>query len=167
MRTHDETTTGLSRRSILGLLGAGVTAVLASDRLAAAQRPEVTVYKDPSCGCCGGWVAHVKRAGFPVDVKDMPDLARIKSDLKVPADLQACHTARIGGYTVEGHVPVAALDRLLAERPAAWGLAVPGMPVGSPGMEGGPPETYDVVLVSQDGSRRTFMRFKGSTPQPV
>jgi hypothetical protein len=167
MRTHDETTTGLSRRSILGLLGAGVTAVLASDRLAAAQRPEVTVYKDPSCGCCGGWVAHVKRAGFPVDVKDMPDLARIKSDLKVPADLQACHTARVGGYTVEGHVPAAALDRLLAERPDAWGLAVPGMPAGSPGMEGGAPERYDVVLVNRDGSRRTFKRFVGADVQPL
>ena len=166
MRKGD-TTIGLSRRTVLGLFGAGAAATLASGRLAAAQRPEVTVYKDPSCGCCRGWAAHLQRAGFPVDVRDVPDLARIKSELKVPVDLEACHTARIGGYVIEGHVPAAALDRLLAEGPAAWGLAVPGMPVGSPGMEGGAPERYDVVLVSRDGSRRTFMRFVGADAQPL
>jgi len=124
------------------------------------------VHKDPNCGCCGGWVEHLRDAGFKVDVRDVPDLNRVKTRLGVPADLAACHTAELSGYAIEGHVPAAALRRLLSEKPKAKGLAVPGMPVGSPGMEvpDGRTEEYDVVLFGMQ--RRTYARFKGAVELP-
>jgi hypothetical protein len=126
----------------------------------AAQEPMITVHRDPSCGCCSGWVQHLQNAGFATTVLDAADIDAVKKRLGVPDDLAACHTAELASYIIEGHVPAAALGRLLAEKPRAAGLAVPGMPIGSPGMEGGRPEKYDVVLFGPDG-RRTYMSFIG------
>jgi hypothetical protein len=105
----------------------------------------LVVYKTPTCGCCKGWVKSMENAGFKVEVHDLPDLASIKSAAGVPDSLQACHTARIGGYVVEGHVPAADIRRMLAERPDIAGIATPGMPMGSPGMEGAYADHYDVM----------------------
>jgi hypothetical protein len=151
----------LSRRSALMLMS-GVAAVpFAASR--AAQEQTITVHKDPNCGCCSGWVSHLRQAGFTVTAIDSAELDAVKTRLSVPADLAACHTAQVAGYVVEGHVPAVALERFLAEKPDATGLAVPGMPIGSPGMEGGSPEQYDVVLFGPAG-RRPYMRFLGDKP---
>lgn len=147
----------LTRRSVLA---AAAVSLLPGGRLIAADDTVITVHKDPTCGCCTGWVRHLQRAGFTTNVIDTKELDPVKQRLGVPDDLAACHTAEASNYVVEGHVPASAVKRLLAERPSATGLAVPGMPVGSPGMEGGEPETYDVVLFGPDG-RRPYMRFRG------
>src|SRR5262249_13782890 len=110
--------------------------------------------------CCSGWVRHLQNAGFVTEVLDTKDIDVVKRRLGVPDDLAACHTAEVSGYVVEGHVPATALNRFLAEKPDATGLAVPGMPIGSPGMEGEKLEPYDVVLFGANG-RRTYMRFLG------
>jgi hypothetical protein len=128
---------------------------------AAAEGTTVTVHKDPDCGCCAGWVQHLRHAGFTVQVEETYDLDAVRTRLGIPRDLVACHTAEVDGYLLEGHVPAAAVRRLLSERPGANGLAVPGMPVGSPGMEGEQPRPYTVVLFGADG-QRPFMRFIGS-----
>jgi len=151
----------LSRRAVV-MFAAGVAAFpFAGSR--AAEEQEITVHKDPNCGCCSGWVRHLQQAGFTVKTIDTAELDAIKTRLGVPADLAACHTAQVAGYVVEGHVPALALERFLAEKPDAMGLAVPGMPIGSPGMEGGNPEQYDVVLFGPAG-RRPYMRFLGDRP---
>jgi hypothetical protein len=127
----------------------------------AAEGQIVTVHKHPKCGCCLGWVKHLEQAGFTVKVGETTNLTAVKKRLGVPDDLISCHTAQVGGYVLEGHVPAAALQRLLAEKPNAVGLAVPGMPLGSPGMEGpGKPEKFDVVLFGPD-VQRTYMSFVG------
>jgi len=128
---------------------------------ALAQSPAILVHKDPDCGCCAGWVRHLEDAGFTVMVEETADLEPVRKRLRVPADLAACHTAEVDGYVLEGHVPAAAVRRLLEKRPTAIGLAVPGMPAGSPGMEGGTPQRYDVVLFGANG-RQPFMRFVGT-----
>jgi len=120
----------------------------------------ITVHKDPTCGCCSGWVQHLQNSGFVTKVLDTSDIDAVKKRLGVPDDLAACHTAEVAGFIIEGHVPAVALKRFLAEKPQATGLTVPGMPVGSPGMEGGRPEKYDVVLFAPNG-RRTYMSFIG------
>ena len=112
---------------------------------AARSDSTLVVYKTPTCGCCQKWVDHMREAGFAVEVHDMRDLAAVKDSVAVPSELRTCHTATIGGYAIEGHVPAADVRRLLATRPAVAGLAVPGMPVGSPGMEGPFRDRYDVV----------------------
>jgi hypothetical protein len=147
----------LSRRSALVL---GAASLLSADTLVAAEDPVITVHRDPSCGCCSGWVQHLQRSGFVTNVLETRDVDAVKTRLAVPDDLAACHTAEVSGYVIEGHVPAAALKRLLAEKPGATGLAVPGMPIGSPGMEGGTPEKYDVVLFGPN-VRRTYMSFVG------
>jgi hypothetical protein len=147
----------LTRRELLVTVGAA--SLVPSGALVAAG-PLITVHRDPSCGCCSGWVQHLQRAGFPTTVVDSQELDAVKARLGVPDDLAACHTAEVAGYVIEGHVPAPALKRLLTEKPEASGLAVPGMPVGSPGMEGGSPEKYDVVLFGPSG-RRSYMRFLG------
>jgi hypothetical protein len=148
----------MTRRDVLL---ASAACVLPSATLLAAE-PLVRVHRDPSCGCCSGWVQHLQKAGFPTEVVDTKDLDAVKAGLGVPDDLAACHTAEVSGYVIEGHVPAVALKRLIAEKPPAAGLAVPGMPVGSPGMEGGAPEKYDVVLFGPSG-RRPYMRFLGGS----
>lgn len=134
--------------------------------MAVGPLPKMTVTRDPTCGCCGAWVEHVRAAGFPVEVVDTTELNGVKVRLGVPQPLAACHTAEVGGYVVEGHVPAEAVKRLLAERPEGKGLAVAGMPMGSPGMEvaGAEPQTYDVVLFGDDGQRSTFARYRGLRP---
>jgi hypothetical protein len=123
----------------------------------------VAVTKDPGCGCCEGWAEHLRRAGFKVTVTESETLAEMKSQLGIPAELRACHTARVGNYVVEGHVPAAAIAQLLKDMPQATGLAVPGMPVGSPGMEAGgaTPEVYQVFVFGPSG-QRSFGRYRGS-----
>jgi hypothetical protein len=152
----------ISRRSLLvGLTSTSLVSAFPAS--AQAAKPLVKVTKDPSCGCCGAWVDHVRKAGFPVEVIESAEVNRLKVRLGVPQDLASCHTAEVGGYVIEGHVPAEAIKRLLAEKPQAKGLAVPGMPVGSPGMEvkGVEDEVYEVVLVGPS-SQTTFARYRGT-----
>lgn len=116
--------------------------------------PLAVVHKSPSCGCCGLWVDHLKRAGFPVQVQDSEDVVPVKHRLGVPFGKGSCHTAEIAGYFIEGHVPVEDIKRLLAEKPDAKGLVLPGMPAGSPGMESpdGASQPFTVELVRADGT---------------
>jgi len=117
---------------------------------------EITVYKSPWCGCCSSWADHMRANGHSVTTKEVEDLDAIKRMAGVPEPLQSCHTAVIDGYVIEGHVPAEDVARLLSERPDAKGLSVPGMPMGSPGMEGGTPERYDVMLFGADGSAEVY-----------
>ncbi len=152
------------RRTVLFGLAATLAAAtfVGSTALAQGSLPKVRVTKDPSCGCCGKWVEHLREAGFSVEIIESADVNRVKVRLGVPKTLASCHTAEVNGYVIEGHVPAPAIKRLLSERPQAKGLAVPGMPVGSPGMEveGSEPENYEIILFSTSG-QRTFARFRG------
>jgi hypothetical protein len=150
----------ITRRNVLSSLPA--LAVMVGGREIRAAEPTIIVSKDPSCGCCSGWVDHLRQAGFHVETRDVADVNRVKARLGVPSDLEACHTAEVSGYVVEGHVPASALRRFLGEKPNAKGLAVAGMPVGSPGMDvpDTPPEEYEVILFGPQ--RRTYARFKGA-----
>jgi hypothetical protein len=152
----------ISRRALLGGFAASALIMTSRASLAAGTLPRMVVTKDPNCGCCTGWVRHVRAAGFDVEVVESSEINRLKTRLGVPEALASCHTAEIGGYVIEGHVPPAVIRRLLAEKPDGKGLAVPGMPVGSPGMEveGMEPDTYDVVLFGPSG-QRTYARYAG------
>ena len=127
---------------------------------AAAFPPDATyhmvVYKDPNCGCCANWVDHVRPHAFHLDVRDVKNLSAEKRRLGVPAALYACHTAEVGDYVIEGHVPVDLIRKLLNERPQIAGLAVPGMPAGSPGMEIGFKEPYEVIAFDKNGRTSVF-----------
>lgn len=145
----------MDRRTLLGLLAAAP--------LAACSRPpppeRIQVYKTQSCGCCGAWVEHLRQNRFEPIVEDVYDLALVARRYGVPDRLRSCHTAHIGGYFIEGHVPATDIRRLLAERPVAAGLAVPGMPIGSPGMEQGAEfQPYDTLIVDRQGNTRVFVR---------
>ena len=150
-----------SRRRVLGMavlagttLGAGRLAVAAAGSWAKLQ-----VFKSPWCGCCNDWIEHMQAACFRVTVEDLEDLAPVKAMLGVPPALESCHTGLIDGYVIEGHVPAQEVLRLLDERPTATGLAVPGMPIGSPGMEqGNQREPYDVVLFTPT-AQSVFARY--------
>lgn len=150
------------RRQIVGLLAGLAGAGLLAGPALAQGKPRVEVWKDPACGCCGEWVRHLERHGFQVRVRDEGNQAA-RGRLGIPKPLGSCHTALVGGYAIEGHVPAADIHRLLRERPAAIGLAVPGMPIGSPGMDGGVygnrKDAYDVLLVSRDGSSSVFSSY--------
>ena len=148
----------MTRRAALGIFVASWITPTVS---ASAQEAAVLVHKDPNCGCCAGWVQHLKEAGFAETVEETADLQAVRKRMGVPADLAACHTAEIAGYVIEGHVPASAVRRVLKERPNATGLAVPGMPAGSPGMEGGAQQRYDAILFGATG-RRPFMQFVGA-----
>jgi hypothetical protein len=128
-----------------------------------AAGPRVVVYKSESCGCCKLWVQHLEQAGFSTEVHDVGNLGPIKERVGVPAGKGSCHTAEVGGYFLEGHVPAQDVKRLLREKPAAKGLTVPGMPLGSPGMEvpSGQVDAYEVLLVAKDGSTSVFARHGG------
>nr|WP_246434822.1 DUF411 domain-containing protein [Quisquiliibacterium transsilvanicum] len=126
----------------------------------AQQSPaQIDVWKSPSCGCCKDWIAHMEAAGFRVAVHESGNAA-MRERLGIPLELGSCHTARVAGYALEGHVPAADVRRLLRDRPQAVGLAVPGMPIGSPGMDGpeygGRRDPYDVLLVAKGGGTRVF-----------
>jgi hypothetical protein len=128
----------------------------ASSELDDQDLPSIMVFKTAGCGCCEGWIEHLRDAGFQVDARDVTNLASVKLDAGVPADLSSCHTALVDGYVVEGHVPADVVKKLLAERPEVAGISVPGMPVGSPGMEGPNPEAYTVEAFTRDGAHRTY-----------
>lgn len=151
------------RRFVTQALAASALLPGLAQAQARAPLPPVTVWKDPSCGCCKDWIVHMEAAGFAVKaIDESPNAARAR--LKVPRSLGSCHTAEIGGYAIEGHVPAADVKRLLRERPArAIGLTVPGMVVGSPGMDGpvyqGRKQPYEVLLITADGSTRVFARY--------
>jgi hypothetical protein len=122
----------------------------------AAERVEV--FKSPYCGCCEKWVEHMRKAGFDVVTKDVNDVPAARKLTGMPERFGSCHTAKVGGYVVEGHVPAADVQRLLKEKPKAVGLAAPGMPQGSPGMETNHPQPYDTLLVQADGSYKVFAK---------
>ena len=116
----------------------------------------IHVYKSPDCGCCANWVVHMEAAGFKVTVEDVIDLAGVKQRTGVPFDLSACHTAVVGDYVIEGHVPARVVKRFLEEAPQVAGITVPGMPIGSPGMEGPNPQPYDVIAFDGKRDRTVF-----------
>lgn len=151
-------TTPFSRRALL-IAGISVTATAACAQTA---RPPsaLVVYKSPTCGCCGAWAEHMARAGFQARIAEVADPGSVRRDQGVPESLASCHTALFGGYVLEGHVPAEDVHKLLAERPDALGLAVPGMPLGSPGMEtpDGRREPYETVLILKNGGTRVFAR---------
>ncbi len=151
----------LSRREWLARAAAGVATLAlggSAHALVTAPGPVMTIYKTPECGCCQKWVMHVAAAGFKPAVNDVQDVEPIKRRHGVPGALQSCHTALVDGYVVEGHVPAADIRRLLKERPKVKGIAVGGMPVGSPGMEvpGTPADRYEVTAFLADGTTRRF-----------
>lgn len=122
--------------------------------------PQVEVNKSPTCGCCGAWVEHLRRNGFKVATHNVENLGAIKERVGVPYGKGSCHTAEVGGYFVEGHVPAEQIKRLLAERPKAKGLTVPRMPIGSPGMESGNRvDPYEVLLVHEDGTTSVYAQY--------
>ena len=153
----------ISRRTLLAGFAASSVIMTSRASLATETLPKMVVTKDPNCGCCAGWVKHLQAAGFSIEVLESSEVNRLKIRLGVPEALASCHTAEIGGYVIEGHVPPAAIKRLLAEKPDGKGLAVPGMPVGSPGMEveGMEPDTYEVILFGPSG-QRTYARYTGA-----
>jgi len=128
------------------------------DGAAAPAGPEITVFKDPQCGCCKLWVEYLRKHGYRVTVKDTSDLSGVNRVAGVGAAISACHTAFVNGYVIEGHVPVEDIERLLREKPKVAGLAVPGMPVSSPGMEGGTPQHYVVLSFQRSGETQVFAR---------
>ena len=137
-----------------------VAGVVSLGGLVAAQRtaaPTVEVFKSPTCGCCANWVKHLEAHGFATKVTDIEDMTQVKSKYGVPGRLQSCHTGVVNGYVLEGHVPAADVQRLLKERPTVVGVAVPGMPVGSPGMEvGSTVQPYDVLTFNKQGQTTVF-----------
>jgi hypothetical protein len=137
------------------------SAVSETQRGGAIAQPSTTlasikVYKDPNCGCCKEWVKHLEQNGFKVEVVDMPDLSAVKAKYGVTDTLKACHTGVVNGYVVEGHVPADLILKMLKEKPAIAGLAVPGMPMGSPGMEGASKQHYDVLTFDRAGHTSVY-----------
>jgi hypothetical protein len=150
-----------TRRDWLRLTLAGAATAVVSRRASALEMAprKLTVYKSPTCGCCANWVQHVKSAGFAVDAHDVSDdmLNQVKDTAGVPQALRSCHVALSGAYAFEGHVPADLVKKVLDEKPKIVGLAVPGMPAGSPGMEmAGRADHYDVIAFTKDGKSRTY-----------
>lgn len=135
-----------------------IAAGLLAAAFAAQAADRVEVFKSPYCGCCGHWVEYMKRNGFDVEVHDVKDVGAARERLGMPQKFGACHTAKVGGYVVEGHVPAEDVRRLLAQKPKAVGIAVPAMPPGSPGMPSDKPVSYDTLLVRHDGGSNVFSR---------
>jgi hypothetical protein len=147
------------RRTVLALLCA-----VAAPALARPSAGEIHVYKSPTCGCCNDWIEHLEANGFKVTATNVPDSRLYRARFGMPAKLGSCHTGVVAGYVVEGHVPAREIKRLLRERPKALGLSVPGMPVGSPGMDGpeyrGQVDPYDVLLVQADGRATVYASYE-------
>ena len=143
----------MTRRELVMLMASAASApVLLSSQIARAAPPvQATLYKNPQCTCCEGYAQYLEKNGFKVDVKPTNDLAEISRNAGVPEDLEGCHTMFVGGYVVDGHVPVEAIRKLLAEKPAIAGITLPGMPSGSPGMTGPKTETWTIYSVTKDG----------------
>lgn len=148
----------MKRRTVLTMLAAWPAAYAIPSPAANAA---IHVFKNPDCGCCGEWVRHLEAAGFSVKVTPVTDTGAVRTRLRMPDRYGSCHTATVDQYVLEGHVPAGEVKRLMSERPAAVGLAVPGMPVGSPGMEvaGVPAQPFDVVLVDLSGRGTVFARY--------
>jgi hypothetical protein len=136
-----------------------IATALVTGRPATAASPTIEVYKDPTCGCCGKWVEHLRANGFSARVNEIAALDAFKSRVGVPAALASCHTALVDGYVIEGHVPAAEIRRLLTDRPKARGLAVPGMPPGAPGMDIPRAPGYTVLLFDADGTSRNYRSY--------
>ena len=159
-----------SRRSVLRLAVAGLGAVsLGTASVAYAAAETITVWKTPTCGCCKAWVAHLRKNDFDVVTNDVSDTTAIRKNLGLPDQYGSCHTAKLGEYVIEGHVPAEDIRKLLQDKPKARGLAVPNMPLGSPGMEGvgsyaGIRHAYNVLLVLNDGSSRVFKSYAAISP---
>lgn len=165
-RDHDQPAP-ITRRQLVAALAGGAAALVAAPLLnvaaameASAPLPPMTVYKSPTCGCCGDWIKLAQKAGFRTTVKDTADVQPLKRMMRIPQELWSCHTVVVGGYTLEGHVPFDLVKKLLREKPKAAGLAVPGMPVGSPGMEvpGMKADRYEVMLFLADGRTSVYAR---------
>jgi len=150
----------MKRRSLLVLSAVAAAAAVLPAK--AAGLPQVEVFKNPDCGCCTAWADHLKAAGFPVKITAVDDTSVIRKRHGIPENLGSCHTAVVAGYAIEGHVPAADVKRLLALKPAVAGLSVPGMPVGSPGMEVGTrQDPYQVLLVDKAGRSTVFASYPG------
>lgn len=156
----DTRATSTSRRRLIAALIAGT--VLGSTTVLAESRPLVEVWKGPKCVCCRDWIKHLEANGFAVKAYDTGNTS-IRKQLGIPKALGSCHTARVAGYAIEGHVPAREISRLLKEKPGATGLAVPHMPLGSPGMDGpayrNKRDPYDVLLVTQDGKTAVYQSY--------
>ena len=146
----------MKRLAAAASLVTGALLVVSFRPLDSELSPEIHVYKSPTCGCCAKWVTHMKAAGFNVTVEDVIDMAGVKQRTGVPLDLSTCHTAVVGAYVIEGHVPARVVKRFLEEAPEVAGITVPGMPMGSPGMEGPNPQPYDVIAFDGKGNRTVF-----------
>ena len=156
MNSHPVRTIGLT----VAFIALALTTAAAPISLPeAAKKPIITVYKDPGCGCCKNWIEHLIKHGYRVDAKDTPAMAEVKRTLGVPEALTSCHTAVVNGYLIEGHVPAADIARLLKQKPKVAGLAVPGMPMGSPGMEGPRQQHYQVLSFDKNGKTRIFASY--------
>lgn len=150
----------MQRRIVLQSI---LASVLGAHLPARAALPAIEVYKTPSCGCCHLWVEHLRANGFSVNAHDVDDTTAYRQKLGVPKALGSCHTGVVGGYAVEGHVPAREIKRLLAERPKVGGLAVPAMPLGSPGMEGPRSDPYDVLAFHADGRYAVYQHYNGTS----
>ncbi len=144
------------RKTILGVTAAIAAAVSVGLFAGRASSQQVTVHKSPTCGCCGEWVTHLRSAGFDVETENVQNLVAVKLEHGIASGLGSCHTALIEGYVIEGHVPAEDIRRLLEERPDIAGLSVPGMPIGSPGMEGPNPVVYDVLAFDDEGNVEVY-----------
>jgi len=154
-----ETKKGLSLYGKLSIWLLGAVTVIVGGVMLSRQPSEaadVVVFKSPTCGCCNNWVDHLKASGYSVTVRNQRDLSPVKAQMGVPHSMESCHTATVGGYVIEGHVPADVIARLLKEKPAIKGLAVPGMPMGSPGMEGPRKDNYDILTFDDRGKTTVF-----------
>lgn len=141
------------------LVQAALIGTLAVHLAANAAAPVIEVFKSESCGCCSAWVKHLEANGFKVKAKNVANPSDYRAKFGIPQELGSCHTGLVNGYALEGHVPAADIKRLLAEKPKAKGLAVPAMPMGSPGMEGNRKDPYDVMLVKTNGKHTVYKHY--------
>jgi hypothetical protein len=144
---------------------AALAVLVAPFAWAQTQPPLVEVWRSPSCGCCEQWVKHLQKNGFRTNVHSVEDTSSVRRAAGIPAALGSCHTAKVAGYTIEGHVPASDIQRLLAQKPKARGLSAPGMPPGSPGMDVPNSPPYEVLLVKDDGTASLFARHSGTEPR--
>jgi hypothetical protein len=147
----------VKRRNILAAIASLILLAISSPSQSSGAL--VTVFKTPTCACCGKWVEHLRANGFTVKVQEVNDTSGYEKQYRVPGTVVSCHTAVVNGYTIEGHVPASEIKRLLNERPKAVGLAVPGMPVGSPGMEAAHSEAYSVLVFDESGHTSVYARY--------
>jgi len=152
----------MRRRDFL-FYGIAASTALMIQPASASEGEKMIVYKDPNCGCCHAWANAMTRAGFAVAIENVDDLDPVKSRFAIPPAMQGCHTAVVAGYFLEGHVPLEAVTRLLAERPDISGLAVPGMPWGSLGMGDDPAASYDVLALGKDGTSSVYQEVRPKT----